>query len=89
MSEPTILGIRSINQLEVKSILYIFCLVMVFVVIIGIWFRLIVDNDDRTFYPVSEQLCNILIEDGAYLDYYPQKAPVGLVHPKDRNRLSS
>jgi hypothetical protein len=41
---------------------------MVFVVIIGIWFRLIVDDDDRTLYAVSEQLHNILIEPGAYLD---------------------
>jgi hypothetical protein len=36
MLEPTILGSRSINQLQVESILYVPCLVMVFVVIIGI-----------------------------------------------------
>jgi hypothetical protein len=39
MLEPTILGFGSSNQLGVENILNVLCLAMVFVVIIGIWFR--------------------------------------------------
>jgi hypothetical protein len=34
-------------------------------------------------YAVSEQLHNILIEPEAYLDCYPQKAPIEIVCPED------
>jgi hypothetical protein len=40
-------------------------------------------------YAVSEQLHNILIEPEAYLDCYPQKAPIEIVCPEDWNRLNS
>jgi hypothetical protein len=36
MSEPIILRFESTNQLRVESILYVLCLAMVFVVMIGI-----------------------------------------------------
>jgi hypothetical protein len=67
MSEPIILGFGSNNPVRVESILYVLGLVMIF------RFRLVIGNDDRTLYIVLEQLRNIPIKPGAYLDYYSRK----------------
>jgi hypothetical protein len=46
------------------------------VVLIGIWFRVVVGDNYRTFYAMSEQLRSIPIELMAYLDCYPRKGSV-------------